>query len=84
MLQLTEPVREDFLDFTTAWRIQKEIGTQIEHIRECSSVPKPESPNHRDRMAGPAFLCDCGAVELAWKLLVKQQLTATAESQEGQ
>lgn len=50
----------DFLDYPTAWAIQREVGTSLEHDPKCSSVP-----GHHP-MSGPAFLCDCGAVEREW------------------
>lgn len=67
-LTTSEPVREDMLDFPTAWRIQKE--TTLEHLPNCSSVPGWHP------MAGPAFLCDCGSVQLAWEVLCRQQQNA--------
>jgi hypothetical protein len=53
-------VRLDMLDFPTAWKIQ-EIG-DIEHHPRCSS-----QPDAVPGMSGPHFLCDCGAVERAWR-----------------
>ncbi len=46
-----------FMDFPTAWTIQREIGSLLNHDARCSSVPG------WNPMSGPAFLCDCGAVE---------------------
>ncbi len=51
----------DFLDYPTAWAIQKEVGTELAHHERSSSVPGWCS------LSGPAFLCDCGAVETEWK-----------------
>lgn len=63
------PVREDFLDLTTAWRIQREMGEKFEHLdQRCSAVQSP------------AFLCDCRAVEGEWKLRVQQQRAARDEA----
>lgn len=47
----------DYIDFPTAWAIQKERGESLQHDSKCSSVPD------WDPMSGPHFLCDCGAVE---------------------
>lgn len=55
-----EPVREDFIDFPTAWRIQREGVTHTSVL--CSAV-------HADG----ALLCDCGAVEDEWKRRVLAQ-----------
>lgn len=49
----------EFLDFPTAWRIQR--TTKLVHHRRCSSVPGWHP------LSGPAFLCDCGAVEREWE-----------------
>jgi hypothetical protein len=46
----------DFLDFPTAWAIQKDRGETLTHHPRCSSV------HGWDPISGPAFLCDCGAV----------------------
>jgi hypothetical protein len=54
-------MRTDFLDYPTAWAIQNEVGPSLDHDPKCSSVP-----GHHP-MAGPAFLCDCGAVEREWE-----------------
>lgn len=43
-------MRTDFLDFPTAWDIQREVGHELPHDELCSSV------------YSVAFLCDCGAV----------------------
>lgn len=64
-------VREDFLDYPTAWTIQRE---GVEHFStECSAVP-PEEGGHP--LGGPALLCDCGAVVEEWKLRVAMQKEA--------
>lgn len=58
----TEPIREDFLDYPTAWRIAKE---GVEHTSDqCSQV----------QTAG-ALLCDCGAVRVEWERRVTVQRT---------
>ena len=62
-----------FLDFPTAWAIQKECGAQLEHHPRCSSVPGWHA------LSGPAFLCDCGAVKAEW---VRRQAHPTP-AQEG-
>lgn len=73
---MTEPVKIEFnvkdfsgvrvhddtdLDYPTAWAIQEEVGETLEHHPRCSSVPGWCS------ISGPAFLCDCGAVEKEWR-----------------
>lgn len=58
-------VRTDFLDFPTAWKIQKE--TKLKHDPKCSSVPGWHP------MSGSHFLCDCGAMVDEWKRLVVEQ-----------
>jgi hypothetical protein len=47
-------MRTDFLDFPTAWDIQREVGHELPHDELCSSV------------YSVAFLCDCGAVPNEW------------------
>lgn len=54
-------MRTDFLDYPTAWAIQNEVGPTLDHHENCSSVPGWHA------MSGPAFLCDCGAVQREWK-----------------
>lgn len=49
------------LDYPTAWKIQKGFGETLDHHPRCSSVPGWHP------MSGPAFLCDCGAVEREWE-----------------
>ncbi|HEX3649579.1 MAG TPA: hypothetical protein VHV49_14230 [Pseudonocardiaceae bacterium] len=54
--------QRDFLDFPTAWAIQR---AGIEHTSpKCSAVP-----GSNGGMGGPFFLCDCGAVEARWEEL---------------
>ena len=48
-------MRTDFLDFPTAWDIQREVGPSLPHDELCSSV------------YSVAFLCDCGAVPNEWE-----------------
>jgi hypothetical protein len=55
------------LDYPTAWAIQREVGASLVHHPRCSSVPG-WSP-----ISGPAFLCDCGAVEQEWNRRNKGQ-----------
>ena len=64
------PVRDDFLDFPTAWSIQRRRGEYLGHHPRCSSVPG------WDPISGPAFLCDCGAVEREWRRLCELQREA--------
>lgn len=52
----------DFLDFPTAWRIQRE-RPGLDHHPRCSSVPG------WDPISGPAFLCDCGAIQREFRLM---------------
>lgn len=61
----TEPVREDFLDFETAWRLQREGLTHTD--QRCSAV-----------QADGGFLCDCGAVITEWQRRVATQQGKTA------
>ena len=46
----------NYPDFPTAWAIQEDRGESLEHDKRCSSVPG------WDKISGPHFLCDCGAV----------------------
>lgn len=48
------------MTYPEAWGIQNECGATLAHDARCSSVPG-WSP-----ISGPAFLCDCGAVENEW------------------
>ena len=50
-----------FLDFKTAWAIQKELGHTLIHDPRCSSVAGWHP------LSGPHFLCDCGAVLKYWE-----------------
>ena len=68
-----EPVRTDFVDYPTAWRIQTEIGTTSPpHLYECSCVEKP-GVTGVDRLAGPGLLCDCAWILVVWRQKVKEQ-----------
>ena len=49
-------------DIPTAWRIQREVGDQLDHHDRCSSVPGSNSG-----MGGPVWLCDCDAVRDYWE-----------------
>ena len=60
-------MRTDFLDFPTAWDIQREVGHELPHDELCSSV------------YSVAFLCDCGAVPNEWER--RRQLLDDASSQ---
>jgi hypothetical protein len=67
---MPEPVREDFLDFPTGWRMQRELDVP-DHDPKCSSVPGSNAG-----MGGPAFLCDCGAIQREWERRVAEQQAA--------
>lgn len=43
-------------DFPAAWALQREIGASLTHDPRCSSVEGSHP------LAGPAWLCDCGAL----------------------
>lgn len=51
---MSDPVRTDFIDHPTAWQIQNEVGSQLEHHPDCSAV------------YSLAFLCDCAAMPVEW------------------
>lgn len=53
--------RGPILDYPTAWAIQRE--QDLEHHPKCS--------------AHAGLLCDCGAVESAWRAMTQQPATAT-------
>lgn len=57
---LRAKVRElDYIDYPTAWAIQFAGLTHLD--ARCSAVE-----GSHGGMGGPAFLCDCGAVEARW------------------
>ena len=58
-----EPVREDFLDFPTAWRLHDAVETHLSP--QCSSA-----------QTGGALLCDCGAVTAERERRVAEQKAA--------
>lgn len=60
----TDPVREDFLDFSIAWRIQQEAGASLEHDARCQA-----------RLTKQGLLCNCGAVVREWERRVRNQQT---------
>lgn len=60
------PVREDFLDFDTAWRIAR---AGINHTDPRCSYIQTEG----------GLLCDCGAIQTEWARLVAEQQAAPAE-----
>lgn len=66
-LSIKTPMRNcpDYIDFPTAWAIQRDRGFNLEHKEGCSSVPAYQS------LAGPCFLCDCGALKKEWARLRK-------------
>lgn len=71
-----QPVRTDFIDYPTAWRIQEE--TTLEHHPGCSSV---EGSN--GGMGGPGFLCDCAAMPTEWaRRAIEQEPEREAEIRE--
>lgn len=55
------PLRLDFIDYPTAWDIQRSVGATLDHHPRCSSVPG------WDPISGPGLLCDCGAVVAEWE-----------------
>ena len=61
-------MRTDFLDFPTAWDIQREVGHQLPHDELCSSV------------YSAAFLCDCGAIPNEWEKRRQHLLDTKAAS----
>ena len=56
-----DPVREDFLDYPTAWRIAKE---GVKHTTDKCSYVQTDG----------ALLCDCGAVRFEWDRRILAQL----------
>lgn len=62
------PVREDFIDFPTGWRIQCEGLTHTDP--RCSAV-----------QTDGAMLCDCPALEAEWHRRVAEQQSAAASEQ---
>lgn len=70
-------MRTDFLDYPTAWAIQKEAGETLDHHPKCSSVPRKGS------MSGPGFLCDCGALEREWERRKTEQPPAPTAGATG-
>lgn len=61
---LAASLRFDVLDFPTAWAIQNDRGEKLHRAgQKCSSNPGWHP------LAGPGFLCDCGAVENEWERL---------------
>lgn len=66
---IAEPMARcpDYPDYPTAWAIQKDRGSKLEHHPRCSSVPgwRP--------LSGPGLLCDCGAVEAEWQRLTTRR-----------
>ena len=61
-------IRTDFIDFPTAWELQRR---GLEHTdQRCSAVQDS------------GFLCDCGAIETAWKAHLRALAKgATTESE---
>lgn len=58
----------DFVDFPTAWAIQRHAD--LTHDPRCSSVPGWHP------LSGPGLLCDCGAIATEWRR--RKALTAGA------
>lgn len=71
-------VREDLLDYPTAWAIQEDRGTTLEHHPRCSSTPG------WDPISGPSFLCDCGALTAEWGRMCREQQAARASGAAGE
>ena len=68
-------LRTDFIDYPTAWAIQKEVGDKLEHDPACSSVP-----GSNGGMGGPGFLCDCAAMPTEWaRRAIEQEPEREAE-----
>lgn len=61
---MSDEVREDFLDYPTAWRIQREGVTHTDD--RCSAA-----------QTDGVFLCDCGAVVTEWERRVSEQRANT-------
>jgi hypothetical protein len=62
-------MRTDFIDYPTAWEIQKSDGfEQLPHHPKCSSVK-----GSNGGMGGPGLLCDCGELEKEWKRRIEQE-----------
>ena len=61
-------MRTDFIDFPTAWDIQKNHLTVPDHEDGCSSVEGWHP------LSGPGLLCDCGAIEKKWKELTANEM----------
>jgi hypothetical protein len=65
MAETSEPVREDFLDFPTAWRLQPRV---VEHHPKCSAA-----------QTQGGMLCDCGSVVAEWERRVAEQVASRDE-----
>jgi hypothetical protein len=63
------PVREDFIDFPTGWRLAREGVVHTDP--RCSYV-----------QTGGALLCDCGAIETEWARRVRDQQTERTDPKE--
>lgn len=64
-----EPVRTDFIDYPTGWRIQSETPG-LEHHPDCSAL-----------VGG--FLCDCAAMPVEWaRRAIEQEPEREAEIRE--
>ena len=69
-MEITKEVQEgiskcpDYLDFPTAWAIQKTMNEHVKHKPRCSSV------EGWCALSGPAFLCDCGGVDKLWNEII--------------
>lgn len=66
------------MDFPTAWAIQKEVGDKLDHHPRCSSVPGWSA------ISGPAFLCDCGAVQREYERHAARRALAATPDAEGE
>lgn len=72
-------MRTDFIDFPTAWEIQHDVGEQLEHHPQCSSVEQADEP-----LAGRGLLCDCAAMPTEWaRRAIEQEPEREAEIREA-
>lgn len=65
------------LDYPTAWAIQRECGDRLEHAPRCSSVAGWHP------LAGPGFLCDCGALAREAERRAEARTPVTPADEEG-
>lgn len=66
---MAEPLRTDFIDFPTAWRICVETEGKAEHHPDCSFATTHGT-----------FLCDCAAMPVEWaRRAIEQEPEREAE-----